>query len=188
MPGLDWSLLNMDLRNVVHDDNDLDEINLIIYGIPRRIYERAEYFHSFDNLTFYQRFRITKATALVMLDITEAQIEHPYDLNHSVAPINQLLIFLRFCATGTHLSCIGDFGGVHFSTVSRIIVRVGRVLATLYNRYIKMPRTQDEINNNHFAFYEKARFPRVIGSIDCTHIKIQSPGGEDAEIFRNRKG
>ncbi|KAJ8943185.1 hypothetical protein NQ317_016990 [Molorchus minor] len=39
-----------------------------------------------------------------------------------------------------------------------------------------MPRTQDEINNNHFAFYEKARFPRVIGSIDCTHIKIQSPG------------
>ncbi|CAB3261071.1 unnamed protein product [Arctia plantaginis] len=22
---------------------------------------------------------------------------------------------------------------------------------------------------------------------DCTHIKIQSPGGDDAELFRNRK-
>ncbi|KAK4886896.1 hypothetical protein RN001_003167 [Aquatica leii] len=30
--------------------------------------------------------------------------------------------------------------------------------------------------------------PLYIGTIDCTHVKIQSPGGEDAEIFRNRKG
>ncbi|KAH1028680.1 hypothetical protein HUJ05_002013 [Dendroctonus ponderosae] len=28
-----------------------------------------------------------------------------------------------------------------------------------------------------------ARFPLVIGAIDCTHVKIQSPGGEDAERF-----
>ncbi|XP_018369686.1 PREDICTED: putative nuclease HARBI1, partial [Trachymyrmex cornetzi] len=31
-------------------------------------------------------------------------------------------------------------------------------------------------------------FPRVIGCIDGTHIRIQSPGGEHAEEFRNRKG
>lgn len=95
--------------------------------------------------------------------------------NRSVAPINQLLVFLRFCATGTHLSCIGDFGGVHLSTVSRIIVRVGRALAGLYNRFIKMP-TNNEIAECQLKFYEKSRFPRVIGAIDCTHVKIQSPG------------
>lgn len=39
------------------------------------------------------------------------------------------------------------------------------------------------------AFYRFAKFPSVIGAIDCTHIKIQSPGGGDqAELFRNRKG
>uniref|UniRef100_A0A6P7GN86 Nuclease HARBI1 n=1 Tax=Diabrotica virgifera virgifera TaxID=50390 RepID=A0A6P7GN86_DIAVI len=31
-------------------------------------------------------------------------------------------------------------------------------------------------------------FPRVIGCIDGSHIKITSPGGNDAEIYRNRKG
>lgn len=31
-------------------------------------------------------------------------------------------------------------------------------------------------------------FPRVIGAIDCTHVKVQSPGGEQAESNRNRKG
>lgn len=102
-----------------------------------------------------------------------------YFRNNSVAPINQLLIFLRFCATGSHLSCIGDFGGVHLSTASRIVVRVGIALAGLSNRFIKMPRTQEEINNHQLTFYEKARFPRVIGAVDCTHVRIQSPGKYD---------
>ncbi|KAH7940443.1 hypothetical protein HPB49_000233 [Dermacentor silvarum] len=37
-------------------------------------------------------------------------------------------------------------------------------------------------------FYIKAKFPRVTGCIDCTHVRIKSPGGDDAEVFRNRKG
>ncbi|GJQ87845.1 hypothetical protein Trydic_g1813 [Trypoxylus dichotomus] len=36
-------------------------------------------------------------------------------------------------------------------------------------------------------FYAIARFARVIGAIDCTLIKIDSPAGEDVEIFRYRK-
>lgn len=31
-------------------------------------------------------------------------------------------------------------------------------------------------------------FPGVIGAIDCTHVPIQNPGGEDGELYRNRKG
>ena len=30
-------------------------------------------------------------------------------------------------------------------------------------------------------------FPGVIGAIDCTHVTIQSPGGDDAELYRNKK-
>lgn len=37
-------------------------------------------------------------------------------------------------------------------------------------------------------FYELANFPAVLGAIDCTHIAIQSPGGDTAELYRNRKG
>lgn len=37
-------------------------------------------------------------------------------------------------------------------------------------------------------FFSASRLPGVLGAIDCTHIAIQSPGGHDAEIFRNRKG
>ena len=37
-------------------------------------------------------------------------------------------------------------------------------------------------------FWRICAFPSVLGAIDCTHIKIQCPGGENAELFRNRKG
>lgn len=38
------------------------------------------------------------------------------------------------------------------------------------------------------SFYRITRFPRIIGAIDCTLIPIGSPGGQDAEVFRSRKG
>ncbi|ENN77842.1 hypothetical protein D910_12254, partial [Dendroctonus ponderosae] len=118
--------------------------------------------------------------------------------NNSVAPINQLLVFLRFCATGAHLVCIGDFSGIHLSTASRIVVRVGSTLARLYSKFVKMPLV-DNINECQLKFYKKPRFPRVVGVIDCTHIKIESPAWlvnvvaswhgsiHDAIIFNNSK-
>jgi len=32
------------------------------------------------------------------------------------------------------------------------------------------------------------KIPGIGGCIDCTHIKIQNPGGPDGEVFRNRNG
>lgn len=37
-------------------------------------------------------------------------------------------------------------------------------------------------------FHKKSGMPGVIGAIDCTHVPIQSPGTDDSEIYRNRKG
>lgn len=94
-----------------------------------------------------------------------------------MSPINQLLITLRFFATGSHQLAVGDLHGVHVSTVSRIIKRVTNSLVhRLRNKYIKMPATGREIETNQQLFYEIANFPYVIGTIDCTHVKIQSPG------------
>lgn len=70
----------------------------------------------------------------------------------------------------------GDFCGIHKSTASRIIAKVTRAIASLSARYIKMPSSAEEITEDKMKFYEIARFPKVIGAIDCTHVRIQSPG------------
>jgi len=51
-----------------------------------------------------------------------------------------------------------------------------------------MPETPEEIRETRQKFFDIAGFPRCIGAIDCSHIRIQSPGGDDAELYRNRKG
>lgn len=50
-----------------------------------------------------------------------------------------------------------------------------------------MPRNQAKIHENYKNFFEIGCFPTVIGTIDCTHIKIAGQGGPAGEIFRNRK-
>lgn len=97
-------------------------------------------------------------------------------------------ITLRFLATGSFLQVVGDFGGIDESTASRKIHIVLEAIAQLSPQFVKMPRTQAEMNTVRQGFFNIARLPRCIGALDCTHIKIQSPGGGDAENYRNRKG
>lgn len=99
-----------------------------------------------------------------------------------------VLLTLRFYASGSMIITVADFCGIDKSTACRIIHRVSDAIANLYKVFIKMPTTDEEINSKIFEFYQLSRFPQCIGAIDCTHIKIQSPGENDAEIFRNRKG
>jgi len=98
-----------------------------------------------------------------------------------------LLMTLRYFASGSFLVVCGDFVGVHKSTASRCIVKVSRAIVSLSSQYIKFPETIEEIAKTRQDFFSKFKFPRCIGTIDCTHIKIRSPGGDNAEVYRNRK-
>ena len=92
-----------------------------------------------------------------------------------MAPIDQLLTALRFYASAGHLATVADFSGMDISTASRIIAKVTLAIARLYPQFVKMP-PQDNLVKSQSDFYHIASFPRVIGCVDGTHIKIQSPG------------
>lgn len=100
----------------------------------------------------------------------------------------QLLIAIRYYGTGAFQSAVGDMCSVSRPSVSRIIRRVSEALTSLRRDVIKMPTSDEELAAAASGMFMLARFPKCIGSIDCTHIKIQSPGGDRAEYYRNRKG
>lgn len=102
--------------------------------------------------------------------------------------MNQLLITLRFYATGTFQIVIGDTFGVHKSTVCNTVHRVTAAIANLRPQYVVFPQTAQTRRDVMNQFYSASGLPGVIGAIDCTHIPIQSPGGNEAELYRNRKG
>lgn len=129
-----------------------------------------------------------------------------------MTPEQQLLILLRFLASGNMQITVGDVVKVSQTTVSRVLPKVCIALLGHFDTFIRMPETLEERNEACRAFFKFSEFPRTIGAIDCTHVKIQSPGGElvcalfiyfvcvmlsinfqidslsQSEVFRNRKG
>lgn len=180
-------LQDMALEYMLSSSDDEDFVQ-IINRRPRIIRRRPSYFEEFDDIDFHARFRLTKESVTTVLREIEEEISHKTEQNNAVSPINQLLLTLRFYATGNHMLSAADFSGVSKSTAHRIIHRVTNAIARLRPRFIKFPILPGEIKREQIKFFDIARFPRVIGCIDCTHVKIQSFGGNDAEYFRNRKG
>lgn len=99
----------------------------------------------------------------------------------------QLLICLRFFATGALQQLIGDSVNGHKSTVCQIVSKVTHQLVRLKQAVIKMP-TQEEMIEIHKKFVAIRGFLRVIQAIDGTHIPIQFPGSVNAELYSCRKG
>lgn len=81
----------------------------------------------------------------------------------------------------------GDLRGYSQASVSRIVTRVSKILASCLGTYINFS-TEHVRSSNKNKFYAVANFPSVIGCIDCTHVRIANPGGNNGEVFRNRKG
>uniref|UniRef100_A0A1I8NJZ2 Putative nuclease HARBI1 n=1 Tax=Musca domestica TaxID=7370 RepID=A0A1I8NJZ2_MUSDO len=150
--------------------------------------ERVDYLQFYDEREFMKRFRISKRTFQLLLQKVGPSLQAKVSKQYSVSPRTKLLITLRFYASGSFLITVGDFCGVSVSTASRLVKETSHALASMAKEYIKFPFDAKEMQQTSSEFFAIAKFPKVIGAIDCTHVRIQSPGGDNGEIFRNRKG
>ncbi|XP_011858265.1 PREDICTED: putative nuclease HARBI1 isoform X1 [Vollenhovia emeryi] len=149
---------------------------------------RINYFDTLNDKLFEERFKISKPVFITILQKIKHVIRHDSDRNNAIFPAIQLMVALRFYASASFYVVIGDFSGISKASVLRIVHRVSNAIAALKDEYIKLPSTQQEIVENEAQFFQIAKFIHVMGCIDCTHIKIQSCGREDGEVYRNRKG
>lgn len=78
--------------------------------------------------------------------------------------------------------------GVSKSTVETIIREVSFLISMrLRDRFIIMPERQEDLLEAKIDFMRWGHFPMCIAAVDGTHVLIQSFGGNDAEVYRNRK-
>ena len=93
---------------------------------------------------FYKRFRLCKSSVSHLLELIETKIATKTELNNAVPPIEQLLLTLRFFATGNDQTSIADLASVSQATASRIIVKVTEAIASLRPSFISMPEKEEE--------------------------------------------
>ena len=93
----------------------------------------------YDDEQFRCRYRLTKAGFRDLLDIIRPEISAHNDRGKPIPADIQLLLTLRFYATGTFQLACGDLCEISQPSASRIIKRVSEAIARLRNNYITFP-------------------------------------------------
>lgn len=129
----------------------------------RVVKQRNNLFHELDEVEFKKRFRVSKNTFQHLENLLQ-DIEEPLDnRNNPISKRNQLLIFMRFCATGSFQINLGDHFNVSQPTISRIVAKIAENIAALRVQFIKMPQTEDEQRETVLKFFNIAGLPGIIG-------------------------
>ncbi|XP_034830814.1 putative nuclease HARBI1 [Maniola hyperantus] len=142
----------------------------------------------FDENEFKIRFRFTKnIVAEFLLPLLFQNSANCNNRGLPIPPIIQVLVALRFYATGNFQIVCGDLHKISQSVISKIVANISKALALKIGRFVKFPDAPEQANVK-MQFHRVAGFPGVIGCIDCTHIPIKNPNRQNGEVFRNRKG
>ncbi|GFX31806.1 putative nuclease HARBI1 [Trichonephila clavipes] len=136
-------------------------------------------FEELDDYEFQRRFQLTKQSVAELTLLIEEKLESKIPCNNALNPVEQVLIALRFYAVSCMQLAIADLFDVSQPTVCRVVHRVSEAIASLLPDFIHQSTEK--------SAKRIAGFPKVIGALDGTFVRIVSPGGEDAERFRCRK-
>lgn len=69
----------MDINYDVLDDDELDAYDLIVYGIPRNVHVRNNYYEEYDDLNFFRRFRLTKESVINIYEQIEDRLQYTHN-------------------------------------------------------------------------------------------------------------
>ncbi|KAK4303886.1 hypothetical protein Pmani_024136 [Petrolisthes manimaculis] len=137
---------------------------------------------------FVMRYRLSKEAVRDLLREITPHLQRIRNNRGCSVPYHlQLLVALRYLATGDLQITMGDCSDMSTASVSKYVKIVATAIARLAARYIHFPQP-DEALSAVSQFFSLARMPGVIGCIDGSRIKIISPGGDNAKVYRCRKG
>jgi len=150
----------------------------------RRLRDRFNSLEEYDGKDFRLGFRFRKDSVIDLVKILDKDLQHQTRRGLPLTPLQQVLIALRFHATGTFKWVVGDLLGVSVFAACTVIHKVSRAIAKQKGHILSFP---DNLTDTKRKFCDVAHFPDVIGAIDCTHIRIVCPDKQNAVAFINRK-
>ncbi|XP_064455042.1 putative nuclease HARBI1 [Ornithodoros turicata] len=147
--------------------------------------DRRNPFEIYDD-EMYERFRFHRRGVSVIVDLVRDEMERKTKHSCAVPVELQVLVALKFLASGSFFITCGDTVHVHVSTASRIVRALVLALLHHLHKYVRFP-IGDEAGSVKETFLRKGGFPGIVGAVDGTHIRIQAPVQHE-ENYINRKG
>ena len=111
----------------------------------------------------FERYRFRRPTIFFLCQLVENSVRHPTVRSLALSPMVQLLVFLRFVATGAFQQLVGDAIHISKSTAGMCIRRVASAFADLAGQFIKFPTGQEAANT-------KRKFHSIAGTLTIISI------------------
>ncbi|WAQ98996.1 HARB1-like protein [Mya arenaria] len=139
--------------------------------------ERRPNLDDLTNIEIIDRYRLDRDGIDYVENILSRQITPKAYRNHAISARHKLLIALRYLATGPIQLNDCDIHGVSQPTVSRVLGEMLNVLSDprLVRQFISFPTDAADLRRNATIFEGIANFPKLMGLIDGTHIRIRAP-------------
>ncbi|KAJ8916417.1 hypothetical protein NQ315_014628 [Exocentrus adspersus] len=166
-----------------------DDEEMLILGNVRT--KNSNYFEetiqNYDDATFFEHFRVSR-TALedIVQKYETSQFYNTQSGQHGkITSAEQILITLWYMGHETaSFHDVADGFDITISSLYRILRRVIFCLSNLSQEIIKWPTDEEKpVCEEHFR---AKGFPRVIGAIDGSHIRIDKPV-DDSDSYIKRK-
>ncbi|XP_047526405.1 putative nuclease HARBI1 [Pieris napi] len=151
-----------------------------------RIIDYENVIFRYSDEEFKSHFRISRNTFNYLHDIIEENLVRHVPGCPTIPSHHQLMIALWKMATMDSYRSVCDRFNVGRATAVRAVRRVCHALFIKSSRFIQWPTGERAIEVMH-GFERASGFPKVIGAIDGTHIRINGPKQNHADYI-NRKG
>lgn len=120
-----------------------------------------------------RQYRLPRRAILFLADLLKDDLQRNTRRSSPIPVALQIMVALRFFASGTFQMVLGGTVGVSQSSVSRIVRDVSNALGRRAGQFIKFPTTAAECIRTKQQFFEIAGFPNVLGTVDGTHVAIK---------------
>ena len=120
-----------------------------------------------------RQYRLPRQAIMYLADILREVLQRRTNRSTPLPVTLQIMVALRFFASGSFQNVLGGTVGVSQSSVSRVVSSVSRAISRRARHFIRFPSDAEEQIRTKREFFEKAGFPNVLGIVDGTHVAIK---------------
>lgn len=133
-----------------------------------------------------EKFHFCPETIYYLCDLWENKLSRTTKRSMALPPLLQILVALRFFATGSYFRVIGDTLGVSKSTVCLCVDIISNLLVKRSSKEISFP-SMTSLVNVKTAFKAIGGIPNICGIVDGCFIRIKKPTENTHEFMCRKK-
>ncbi|XP_069105076.1 putative nuclease HARBI1 [Argopecten irradians] len=148
--------------------------------VPKRLFrDKKNPLDYLNDAAVISDYRLDRQSIYAVCDSIKENLERQTKRSMALPVSLQVMIALRFYASGSYMSVIAEAHGVSKMAVSRAVKIVTDLIVGQSNEHIVFPMNRQDQLTVKQNFYNIRGFPSVLGAVDGSLIPIETPSTDE---------